>query len=67
MFHAPMGRFQLELIYYFAYFFTVVPSSLGQETEENSTPTRPVENVVLTTKGLQEGNTNLLNGTMVET
>ena len=27
------------------------------ETEETSTPTRPVENVVLTTKGLQEINT----------
>ena len=27
MFHAPMGRFQLELIYYFTYFFTVVPSN----------------------------------------
>jgi len=26
MFHAPMGRFQLELIYYFTYFYTVVPS-----------------------------------------
>ena len=25
MFHAPMGRFQLELIYYFTYSFTVVP------------------------------------------
>ena len=25
MFHAPMGRFQLELIYYFTYFSTVVP------------------------------------------
>ena len=29
----------------------------SQETEETSTPTRPVENVVLTTKGLQERNT----------
>ena len=27
MFHAPMGRFQLELIYYFTYFSTVVPST----------------------------------------
>ena len=26
MFHAPMGRFQLELIYYFTYFSTFVPS-----------------------------------------
>ena len=27
MFHAQMGRFKLELIYYFTYFFTVVPSN----------------------------------------
>ena len=27
MFHAPMGRFQLEVIYYFTYFSTVVPSN----------------------------------------
>ena len=26
MFHAPMGRFQLEIINYFIYFSTVVPS-----------------------------------------
>ena len=37
----------------------------SQETEETTTPTRPVENV-LTTKGLQERNTQLLDGTMVE-
>ena len=85
MFLAPMGRFQLELMYYFTYFSTVVPSNscvflstglvgveissvswLRQETEETSTPTRPVEDVVLTTKGLQERNTQLLDGTTVE-
>ena len=39
-----MGRFQLELIYlYFPPFST-------------STPTRPVDNVVITTKGLQDKN-----------
>ena len=27
MFHAPMGGFQLELIHYFNYFSTVVPSN----------------------------------------
>ena len=27
MFHAPMGRFQLELIYYCTYFSTVVASN----------------------------------------
>ena len=71
-----MARFQLELIYYFTYFSTVVPSNIcvflscgpfvvntqgpSQETEEISTPTRPVENVVLTTKGLQERNTQVV-------
>ena len=60
MFHAPMGRFQLELIYCFTYFSTVVPSNIC------STPTKPAENVVLTTKGLQDKNTQMLNGTTVE-
>ena len=36
-----------------------------EETEVNSTPTRPVENV-LTTKGLQDRNIKLLDGTTVE-
>ena len=89
MFHAPMERFQLELICYFTYFSTVAPSKIcvflscrpfvvntaldfptvncpSQETEETSTPTRPLENVVLTTKGLQERNTQILDGTTVE-
>ena len=35
-------------------------------TEETSTPTKPVENVVLTSKGLQERNVEMLDGTMVE-
>ena len=39
---------------------------VGQETEVTSTPTRPVENVVLTTKGLQERNIQVLDGTTVE-
>ena len=66
MFYAPMGRFQLELIYYFMYFSTVVPSNIcvfsGRPFVVN---TRPVENVILTTKGLQE-NTQMLDGTTVE-
>ena len=93
MFHAPMGRFQLELIYYFTYFSTVVPSNIcvfhtcrsfvfntfsaglvGDEVssvswhgiEETSTPTIPVENIVLTAKGLQDRNTQMLDGTTVE-
>ena len=55
----PMGRFQLELIYlYFppSFHLTVV----------TSTPTRPVENVVITTKGLQDRNNQLLDGRTVE-
>ena len=28
MFHAPTGRFQLELIYYFTYFSTVIPFNI---------------------------------------
>ena len=55
MFHAPMGRFQLELIYFITYFssrpFVVITGS--------------VENVV-TTKGLQERTKKLLNGTPEE-
>ena len=31
-----------------------------------STPTRPVDNVVITTKGLQDRNINILSGTTVE-
>ena len=70
IFHALMGRFQLELIYCFTYFS---PPSLPtlvcyfpvglQEKEETSTPTRTVENVVLTTKGLQKRITQMLDGT----
>ena len=33
---------------------------------ETSTPTRPLESVVLTTKGLQERDTQMLDGTSVE-
>ena len=38
----------------------------SQETEVTSTPTRPVHNVVITTKGLQDRNINILDGTTVE-
>ena len=31
-----------------------------------STPTRPVDNVVIATKGLQDRNTNIIAGTTVE-
>ena len=52
MFYALMGRFKIGIfIFYFgAYFSTVVPFT-SCETEET---TRPVENVVLMKKGLQE-------------
>ena len=50
MFYAPMERFQLELI--------ILPIYLLVN--------RPVENVVLTTKSLQERNTQVLDGTMVK-
>ena len=39
---------------------------LGQETEVTSTSTRPVDNVVIAMKGLQDRNINILAGTMVE-
>ena len=35
-------------------------------TEVTSTPTRPVDNVVIATKGLQDRNTNIIAGTTVE-
>ena len=38
----------------------------SQETEVTSTPTSPVENVVITTKGLQDRNIHILDGTTVE-
>ena len=34
--------------------------------EVTSTPTRPVDNVVIATKGLQDRNTNIIAGTTVE-
>ena len=81
-----MGRFQLELFYYFTYFSYRRPFNVcvflscrpfvvnttfsvdcpSQETEVTSTPTRHVENVVLTMKGPQERNTQILHGTTVE-
>ena len=37
-----------------------------KETEVTSIPTRPVENVVITTKGLKDRNIHILDGTTVE-
>jgi len=75
---APMGRFQLKLIY--LYFPLSLNLTVGcfcseqlttvncpsQETEVTSTPTRPVENIVITTKGLHERNKLLLDRRTVE-
>ena len=66
-----MGRFQLESIYlYFPpssqLLYLCFCPGLGQETEVTSTPTIPVDNVVIATKGLQDRNINILNGTTVE-
>ena len=36
------------------------------KSEVTSTPTRPVDNVVIATKGLQDRNTNIIAGTTVE-
>ena len=68
MFHAPMGRFQLELINYFTYFspsshltlmcfFPVGIKLLIHFQQVLWALKTAVENVVLTTKGLQERNT----------
>jgi hypothetical protein len=60
----PMGRFQLELIY--LYFPQSVNNCPSQETEVTSTPTRPIDNVVITTKGLRGRNIHIIDGTTVE-
>ena len=71
MFHATMGRFQLELIYCLPLFpptshLIYVCFCLSQETEVTSTPTRPIKNVVITTKGLQDKNIHILGGTTMK-
>ena len=40
--------------------------NLTEETEVTSTPTKPVDNVVIATKGLQDRNTSVTAGTTVE-
>ena len=68
-----MGRFQLELIYlyfppssYLIYVCFCPVNCPSQETEVTSTSTRPVDNIVITTKGLQDRNIHILDGTTVE-
>ena len=59
---APMGRFHLELIYLYS-FNCQLPKS-GDRRNFNTQ--KPVENVVLTTKDLQESNIQVLDGTTVK-
>ena len=73
MFLAPMGRFQLELMYYFTFFFTVVPSNICMflfcrpfVVITFSTGLMGVENIVIKTKGLEYRNIHILDGTTVE-
>ena len=44
----------------------MLKSQETEVTEVTSTPTRPVDDVVITTKGLQDRNINILAGTTVE-
>ena len=67
---APMG---ISVRINLPFFSTVVPSIIcmflscpSQETEVTSTPTRPVYNVVITTKGLQDRNIHIIDETTVK-
>ena len=46
--------------------FVVITTLSTGLVDVESTPTRPVDNVVITTKGLQDRNINILAGTTVE-
>ena len=66
MFHAPMGRFQLELFIFITYFSIIIPFNvvffpvgLSSLMRHFKHPTKPVENVALTTKGIQERKYNI--------
>ena len=65
------GKISIRINVLLYLFFTVVPSNFCvflscRPFVVNTTPTRPVENVVLTTKGLQDRNILLLDGRTVE-
>ena len=45
---------------------TKLHKTIAEETEVTSSPTRPVDNVVIVKKGLQDRNTNITAGTTVE-
>jgi hypothetical protein len=47
-------------------YFTNTPTFIYTKKYHVFAPTRPVDNVVITTKGLQGRNINILDGTMVE-
>ena len=47
-------------------FSTGLVGVVVKETDVTSTPTRPVENAFITTKGLQDRNIHILDGTTVE-
>ena len=47
-------------------FVVITILSTGLVIEVTSTPTRPVDNVVIITKSLQDRNIHILDGTMVE-
>ena len=61
-----MGRFQLELIYLYFPPSSHLDYVCFCPVEVTSTPTRPVDNAVITTKGLQDKNIHSLDGTTVE-
>ena len=63
------AQVRINLIFIPPSFHLIVDRTVNcpsQETEVTSTPTRPVENVVITTKGLQDRNNLLLDGRTVE-
>ena len=53
-----MGRFQLELIYFY-YLFFQLSTVQSRRQKKLQHPTKPFENVVLTTKGLQDRKTTI--------
>ena len=64
---APMGIFQLQLIYCFTFIFHRRHiQHLYGPGDRNFNSHKTYENVVLTTKGLQERNTQMLDGMTVE-
>ena len=65
-FYKTINRSSLVKALFFEFFLKMFRTLTWTSFEETSTPTRPVENVVIATKGRQEWNTQLLDGTTVE-